>query len=76
MKISLTEVIQDATLFANLMMKDKKLRIEHLKKETILQTDYGYDYVCNLIIGALNSYHDSLRECLKEKGIELDEIDS
>ena len=76
MKICLTEVIHDATHFANHMMKSNKLQIEHLKKETILQSDYGYDYVCNLIAGALTSYHESLRQCLKEKGIDIEEIDA
>lgn len=76
MKVSMTEVANDATLFANQMLKNKKLKIEHLKKETILQTDYGFDYVCNLIIGALASYHDSLRESLKENGIDIGEFEA
>lgn len=77
MSISLTDIINDGFKFANTMALKSGVRgLEALKSKKILQTDLGTDFVANVVIGSIMSYHQELRKILLEQGIDIGDIDA
>lgn len=84
MEIDLYQIISQANLFANTMLMEQLKKdgnfsvhtLSSLKANSVLQTEYGYEFTMNLIVGAITEYHEQLRSIIKEKmDIELDGID-
>lgn len=74
MNINLMDVITHANAFSNQMLitelkKDNNFSVSELNKinsSSMLASDYSYTIICNLILGAIDGYHEQLREKIKE----------
>lgn len=80
MQIDGYTVITEANAFASQMLFNSSKEpisidfIKLIKSPTVLASNYGKSIVDNLILGAVSSYHNQLREKLLEAGINIGEM--
>ncbi len=72
------EILGGAIVFANERLKQKQskpslsqLPATPLEFDKIIASDYGTEYACDLILGAIDTYHEQLREALLDHGIDI-----
>lgn len=83
MKINGYEIMEDAYDFTNAMLNSKARKNGKLPASEYCELQSGFMftskyekcYVENLVLGAIFSYHEQLRDILLEKGIDIGEID-
>lgn len=82
MQIKGTEIMVSSLLAAEQLATEKikskdKISIDDIKimRHSPLTSEYGLSIVNQMIIFAIQSYHDQLREKLLESGIDIGEMD-
>lgn len=82
MQISFDDVMVSGLACAGRVVEkavnDEPLTIEKyqsLKFPNILQTKYAKDIISAIVMGAIEEYHNQLREKLLESGIDIGEMD-
>lgn len=78
MQFNYEEILSGAIIFANERLKQKhsesplyQLPTTPLEFNKIMSSDYGTEYACDLILGAIDTYHEQLREALLGHGIDI-----
>ncbi len=83
MQINGLAVMKEASEFANRCLTEELKKNGHLTEETVrfihspnfFPSQMGRNFIGNLILGALESYHSSLREkLLEESNIDIGEM--
>ena len=77
MNIDLCKVVDSAFLFASTIINERKLTVSELecrKKSVLFNSQFDQDFVANLILGAIQSYHYQLKDILEEKGVDIGEL--
>ena len=75
MDIGLFDIGNSATHFAETILLGGTLTEAMIQKNTVAFSMENRTYVVSLIMGAVSAYHDSLRRCLLEKGIDIGDFE-